>query len=153
MLPFHGGTERPLSQLKDELVTAADRYRLEGITLLGGEPFSQATVLSEFARFAQSRSLSVMVFSGFLLSQLQAASAPGTAELLQQTDLLVDGPYIAERPEAQRRWIGSTNQQLHFLTGRYSASDPRFWQRNTIELQWVDGELRVNGFPLEGRLA
>ena len=72
---------------------------------------------------------------------------PAVADLLQHTDLLVDGPYVRERPERLRRWIGSANQRLHFLTDRYRPDDPRFVQPNTLEIRYRDGELTVNGFP------
>ena len=40
------------------------------------------------------------------------------AELLAETDVLVDGPYRRELPETRRRWIGSANQRVHFLSDR-----------------------------------
>ena len=69
------------------------------------------------------------------------------ATLLAATDLLVDGRYEQGAPDTRRRWIGSTNQQLHFLTSRYAPDDPRFTASNTIELRLQDGHLVVNGWP------
>jgi anaerobic ribonucleoside-triphosphate reductase activating protein len=50
-------------------------------------------------------------------------------------------------PDSTRRWIGSTNQRIHFLTDRYSADDPRWYKSNTQELRLVHGEIIMNGFP------
>ena len=73
-----------------------------------------------------------------------------TARLLSACDLLVDGPYLEAQRSEERWWIGSRNQGLHFLSGFYDPADPRFRERNTIELR-LDGErLLVNGWPLEG---
>ena len=69
------------------------------------------------------------------------------AELLALTDLLVDGPYLRDRPETGRRWIGSANQRIHFLSDRYRADDPRWLLPNTLEIRLRGRELSVNGFP------
>jgi anaerobic ribonucleoside-triphosphate reductase activating protein len=50
-------------------------------------------------------------------------------------------------PDITRRWIGSTNQKIHFLTERYQADDPRWRERNTLEIRLRGPELTVNGFP------
>ena len=80
------------------------------------------------------------------LNQMEKATAHA-AELLSHTDILVDGPYLREQPDTARRWIGSTNQRIHFLTDRYSADDPRWRESNTLELRLVDGAITINGFP------
>ena len=50
-------------------------------------------------------------------------------------------------PDTRRRWIGSTNQQIHFLSDRYRADDPRWQFSNTLEIRLTGRELSVNGFP------
>ena len=42
MLPFTGGMNQPVSDLIEHLHAAQDRHGLEGISLLGGEPFAHA---------------------------------------------------------------------------------------------------------------
>jgi hypothetical protein len=91
-----------------------------------------------------------MVFSGYPLEAIRARPDAAAQELLAQTDILVDGPYVRELPETRRRWIGSANQRVHFLTDRYRADDPCWRRPNTLELRWVGGELTVNGFPAAG---
>jgi anaerobic ribonucleoside-triphosphate reductase activating protein len=96
---------------------------------------------------AQALGLSVMVFSGFTLEEIRALADPDALDLLAHTDLLVDGPYLRDRLELRRRWIGSSNQRIHALTGRYRVDDPLWSLPNTLELRLVGGELTVNGFP------
>jgi anaerobic ribonucleoside-triphosphate reductase activating protein len=146
-LPFHDRNARPLASVLAELADAHDRLGVEGITLLGGEPLAHAAGAAALARFARGRGLSVMVFSGYTLEEARALPGPAVADLLALTDILVDGPYVRERPDTERRWIGSTNQRIHFLTDRYRADDPCWRQRNTLEIRLIDGELSVNGFP------
>ena len=90
--------------------------------------------------------LSVMVFSGFTLAQLQRR--PGGAALLAEIDLLIDGPYVAALHQTDRRWIGSANQRVRFLTDRYRAL-AEAWDDgpNTIELRLSGGQVHINGFP------
>lgn len=124
----------------------ARRPGLEGVTLIGGEPFEQDAALAPLAAGVQARGLSVMAFSGHLLEELQARQSP----LLPHVDLLVDGPYLPALRTTGRRWIGSTNQRLHFLSGFYDPADPRFREPNTAELRLNgEGEIQVVGFPFD----
>jgi anaerobic ribonucleoside-triphosphate reductase activating protein len=143
-LPFSGGESRPLAVVAAEMLRSQEASGIEGITLLGGEPFAHAAGAAALARFARENGLSVMVFSGYALAELQAM--PPAAELLAATDILVDGPYRRDQPDASRRWIGSTNQQIHFLTDRYGFDD-QWRQRNTLEIRVRGNEVHVNGFP------
>jgi anaerobic ribonucleoside-triphosphate reductase activating protein len=122
---------------------------VEGITLLGGEPFAQAAAAASLAEAARARGLTVMVFSGYTLDELRAR--PDAQRLLAATDLLVDGQYDRTRPEppppAGRRWIGSANQTMHFLTPAYAADDPRMRAANTIEIRISRDQLSINGWP------
>jgi anaerobic ribonucleoside-triphosphate reductase activating protein len=88
-----------------------------------------------------------MVFSGYTIEEARRMRDPHVDALLAHTDILVDGPYVRELPDTARRWIGSTNQRVHFLTDRYCADDPCWRQRNTLEVRLRGGELSVNGFP------
>jgi anaerobic ribonucleoside-triphosphate reductase activating protein len=142
-LPFHGGIKRPVSDVISELAKA----NVEGISLLGGEPFAHAGPASALARAARERQLSVMVYSGYTLREIQTLKDPATTELLSLTDVLVDGPYLRDHPDQARRWVGSTNQVVHFLTNRYSANDPVWTSPNTLEIRVRGGEIAVNGFP------
>lgn len=143
-LPFHGRTNRLVSEIIEEIV---NQKGIEGISLLGGEPFSHAEAAGEIARAVKLHGLSVMVYSGFTLQELQAMNDRHIQELLKNTDVLVDGPYVRELPDSKRRWVGSTNQMIHFLSGRYSPDDPCWTQSNTLEIRVKAGEVSINGFP------
>lgn len=147
MLPFEGGRAHALEDVLAQIFAVAETEDVEGITLLGGEPFAHAGVSSQLATRVQSHGLSVMIFSGFTLEELQGRQEPEVDRLLDHTDILVDGPYDKEQPESERRWIGSRNQRIHFLSSRYQAEDPCWQAPNTLELRFSKGELSVNGFP------
>jgi anaerobic ribonucleoside-triphosphate reductase activating protein len=147
MLPFRGGTRRAVVELVAEVEEAMRAHAIEGISLLGGEPLAHAAGAAPLAQALQAQGLTVMVYSGYTLEEARALPDPAVAELLGATDLLVDGPYVREQPETRRRWIGSANQRLHFLSDRYRADDPRWLLPNTLEIRLRGRELTVNGFP------
>lgn len=140
-----GGTLTDIDVLAQQALSAG----VEGVTLLGGEPFEQAHACAAFAERIQAAGLSVMVFTGFELEHLKSEQAPsGAPRLLAATDLLVDGPYDAVRPDHDRPWVGSVNQQFHYLTDRYAHLEPSLDALpDRIELRIKPtGEVSVNGW-------
>lgn len=147
MLSFAGGQSYALSDILRRIDEARRDRAIEGITLLGGEPTAHAAGALALAEAAQQRGLSVMIFSGYTLEQLREQKSAEVDRLLAATDILVDGPYLREQPDTERRWIGSRNQRIHFLSDRYRETDPCWRQRNTLELRLDRNGLTVNGFP------
>lgn len=146
--------ERTLLRASDVVAQAkaASADGVEGVSFLGGEPTEQAEALAAVARGVRSAGLSVMVFSGYTLGELRAKRDAHVDDLLAHTDLLVDGRYVEAERTTTRRYIGSTNQVLHFLSDRYRKDDPRFAAPNTLEIRLVNGAITVNGYPVDGAL-
>ncbi|WP_407833155.1 4Fe-4S single cluster domain-containing protein [Vibrio rotiferianus] len=145
---FRPATLCDIEELIEKIVEAKRNHDIEGITLLGGEPMLQAQGLALLAEACQSFKLSVMIFTGFTLNMLKQQSLLGSERLLNATDLLVDGPYLRRKPETERNWCGSTNQQFHYLTDRYQPSietDPRF--QPSIEVGVSLEQVRISGYP------
>jgi anaerobic ribonucleoside-triphosphate reductase activating protein len=146
-LPFKGGELVQVVEVMQQISVVQRENGIEGISLLGGEPFAHAEAAAEIAANAQSLGLTVMIYSGYTLQQLQAQKDAQYDRLLSHCDLLVDGPYDQTQPEPVRRWIGSKNQVVHFLTSRYSPADPCWTKSNTLEIRVRDNEISINGFP------
>ncbi len=128
----------------DEVIAAIrqEAAHIEGITLLGGEPFDQAAEMAEVAEAARRMGLSVMAFTGYTHEQLrQRADA---ARLLAACDLLADGPYIEALRSFSRPWVGSSNQRFVFLTDRYDESILACGNRMELRVG-RDGALLLNG--------
>ena len=141
-----GGTKVSVAELCALLDTSLESSPdLEGITLLGGEPFLQARPLARFAAYARERGLSVFCFTGYTIEQLRASDDESVAALLSKVDVLADGPFVLEERSLQRPWVGSRNQRFHFLTNRYAPSDFTN-QRNRVEVRLrKDGSVTING--------
>ena len=153
MLGEKGGKMCSISTLREHLWSSqgVENSQIEGITILGGEPLEQASGASALAKEAQAAGLSVMVFSGFTLAELEQRDDPAIDNLLSHCDLLVDGRYRESEPEGDRRWIGSRNQVMHFLSDRYDPADARFREPNTVEIRFKPGSLTVSGWPSASR--
>lgn len=152
MLPAAGDVDSGWwRQRPEELAAQVIAGPSEGISLLGGEPFTQAAPLAQLARAVRDVGKTVMIYSGYRLDELrsQARDDAGVAALLAECDLLVDGRYDRTQPERARRWIGSRNQLMHFLSDAYAPDDPRLRAPNTVEIRLTDGQVVVNGWPGE----
>jgi anaerobic ribonucleoside-triphosphate reductase activating protein len=142
-----GGTLMPVKEIVRQIADAKMHLGIEGISLLGGEPFHQAEAAVIIARETQTLGLGVMIYSGLTLAELHAQPATAIHQLLQLTDIVVDGPYRSDEPETVRRWIGSRNQVVHFLSDRYDPADPCWTRPNTLEIRVRGDRVEVNGFP------
>lgn len=149
MLPFIERDRQSALALAERAI-AQRAHGVEGVSLLGGEPFAHAEGLAVFARAVREAGLSVMIYTGYTIEQLRAMEEPAVHALLAECDLLVDGTYERDQHSTQRRWIGSDNQRVHFLTGRYRQDDPRFYEANTVEFRMKNGQITINGWPVHG---
>lgn len=99
----------------------------EGLTISGGEPFLQAAALAQMVQTVrQKRDLGVIVYTGFTYEEL--CRMPDAQPLLEQTDLLIDGPYIRELDDGLSL-RGSSNQRVIPLTERYRQELPNYGTR------------------------
>jgi len=120
---------------------------IEGVTFLGGEPFDQAEALAELGKIIREQGLSIMTFTGYVLEKILKSPRKGWHDLLNVTDLLLDGPYIRDLTYTSRPWVGSSNQRYHFLTPRYRHLETRLLNiPNRIEVHLQpDGTVLING--------
>ena len=123
-----------------------------GLSFSGGEPFQQALALADLARRVRGAwpEVSLLAFTGYTLEDLRGASAPtGSASLLAQLDLLVDGPYLREA-ETVRPWRASANQRLWVLGRRTEKSFKNAPLATEIQAEIQvepDGRVLLSGFP------
>ncbi|WP_277959976.1 4Fe-4S single cluster domain-containing protein [Frigoribacterium faeni] len=129
----------------EELIDAAQAFGVEGITLLGGEPFDQSDGLAVVAEMAHAADLGVICFTGYQHESL-ALGPEGHRRFLAAIDLLVDGPYLESEPEGVRALVGSSNQRFIHLTERYRDYDPtRSLNRIDVRIG-PDGSVEMAGF-------
>ena len=108
------------SETEDELIRLLSPDYINGLTLLGGEPFEPANqpAVAELLRQLRARcpGKNVWAFTGFLLDRDLLSGRVGDAALVRQMlgciDVLVDGPFVLEKKDLALRFRGSSNQRL-----------------------------------------
>ncbi len=107
------GREIPAGALAMEIIYSG----AEGLTISGGEPFLQAASLSIMIdKIRRKKDMGVIIYTGYSYDQLLRKRE--WTQLLEKTDLLIDGPYIKELDDG-KSLRGSSNQSVIPLTDRY----------------------------------
>lgn len=118
--PLDGGFEINVNKIME---MAKANPLLRGLTFSGGEPFLQAPAFACLARLAHAAGYDIVTFTGYTIEEIAelagilkpaagAVSGDGFRELLLQTDLLVDGPYMEEFRTFDAIYRGSSNQRI-----------------------------------------
>lgn len=125
----------------DRLLATLEPPHIAGLTVLGGEPFEPGNQSGVNDLLRQVRKAypkkSIWSFTGYLLDKELLAGKVGDLTLVQEMlsylDVLVDGPFQAERKDLTLRFRGSSNQRL--------IDVPKTLQTGTVVL-WDDGYQR-----------
>ncbi len=97
----------------DRLLEEIDKDPLlKGVTFSGGEPICQSKTLKKLAKKIKERALDLVVFTGYTYEQLLEKEDEDVNELLELTDLLVDGPFEIENRDLSLKFRGSSNQRI-----------------------------------------
>ncbi len=124
------------AETEEELLTLLKPDYINGLTLLGGEPFepdNQRALLPFIRRVkAEYPHKNIWAFTGFTLEELwEKAPHPrceATDELLTLIDVLVDGKFILAQKNIRLRFRGSENQRLLDLPASLKAGTPILWE-------------------------
>ena len=111
--PFTGETE-------EELLRLLKPGYINGLTLLGGDPFEPENqcALLPFLRKVRTAypEKDVWAYTGYTWEQLTSGvhrvRLPETVEMLNLIDILVDGPFIQEKKDIRLHFRGSDNQRV-----------------------------------------
>ena len=128
---------QPLTQetIDSILAMLAPSY-IQGLTLLGGEPFdpkNQAAVV-ELLRQVKAKypQKSIWAFSGYLFDRDILSGKLGdweiTQEYLRYLDVLVDGPFVQAKKNLSLRFRGSENQRLIDVPASLAAGEVILWE-------------------------
>lgn len=112
------------TELEDRILADLDHPGVQGLSLLGGEPFLNTSACLRVVRRVR-RDLpdkDVWCWTGYTFEQLVTDSEDKQA-LLQLIDVLVDGPYEQSLRDPGLAFRGSTNQRV--LDARASVASGR----------------------------
>lgn len=111
--------ERYTKATEDEIIESLRPDYVDGITLLGGEPFepeNQRELVKLLRRIKKELpQKTVWSFSGYTYEELTGDSravCEVTNEMLSMLDVLVDGEFVEAKRNISLRFRGSENQRL-----------------------------------------
>ena len=108
-------------ETEDEIISSLEPYYVNGLTLLGGEPFepkNQPALVSFLKRVREEMpNKNIWCFTGFTLDGelMKEGSYPRTEltdEMLSMIDVLVDGKFVKTLKNISLRFRGSSNQRV-----------------------------------------
>jgi anaerobic ribonucleoside-triphosphate reductase activating protein len=111
--PADAGGSVPVERLAEVLLDPA--YERDGVSILGGEPFLQPGSLLALIRALRSRGCQhIVCYSGYTYEVLRRRSArqPAIGQVLDEIEVLIDGPFVATLADQAGPWTGSGNQRV-----------------------------------------
>lgn len=106
---FNGGYDCSTDKILEEI---DKNPLLKGVTFSGGEPMCKTREFAYLAEEIKKRNLDITVFTGYVYEELIKREDPYTRKLLDNTDLLIDGPYVKEKRDLTLIFRGSSNQRI-----------------------------------------
>ena len=109
------------SQTEREILTALEPHYIEGLSLLGGEPFepeNQPDLLKLLKRVRKEfPDKTIWCYSGYTFEELSGlipspAFTNITKEMLSLIDVLVDGEFVEAKKNISLKFRGSENQRI-----------------------------------------
>lgn len=108
---------------------------VHAVTLSGGEPFEQPEACAALAQALKAEGYNVWTYTGYLFEDLLARDDEHVRTLLQNTDVLVDGPFVESLKSLDLKWCGSSNQRLIDAPASLAAGRAVLWQPDTITIE------------------
>lgn len=85
--------------------------QVEGLTVLGGEPFENSIgLLKALRNIKKEVDKPIWIYSGFIFEDL--VNIKIAREILEEIDVLVDGEFIEELKDLRLKFRGSSNQRI-----------------------------------------
>jgi anaerobic ribonucleoside-triphosphate reductase activating protein len=106
-----GGQEMDTGEILGQI---GETGLIRGVTFSGGEPFEQAAACALLAGQVKNLGKDIVTYTGYTFEELQARSSADedARRLLEVSDILVDGPFMAEERDWDLPFRGSRNQRL-----------------------------------------
>lgn len=106
---FNGGSLVPVEKVADAVF---ENPMIKGVTFSGGEPFCQAEAFLELAKILKKNNIGIVIYTGYLYEELMASGDENIRKLLEEAELVIDGPFIKEKKDLSLKFRGSSNQRI-----------------------------------------
>lgn len=119
-------------ELEERILNDLSKPYVQGLTLLGGEPFLNTTILIPLLQKMKDKfgtSKDVWCWSGYTWETLISATEDEDKKiLLALIDVLVDGPFLRELKDSRLRFRGSSNQRLIAVKESLREGNLQLWR-------------------------
>lgn len=120
----------------DKIIQALEPYYINGLTLLGGEPFEMVNQRGLLPLIRKVKEIypekDIWSFTGFVYDR---DLVPGgraycevTDEFLDSLSVLVDGPFVEIRKDISLKFRGSSNQRLIDMPATRKKGEVVLWE-------------------------
>ena len=120
----------------DKIIQALEPYYINGLTLLGGEPFEMVNQRGLLPLIRKVKEIypekDIWSFTGFVYDR---DLVPGgraycevTDEFLDSLSVLVDGPFVEVRKDISLKFRGSSNQRLIDMPATRKKGEVVLWE-------------------------
>ena len=117
---FEGGTEATVDMI---LGIVLFNPLSRGVTFSGGEPFAQAEGFAQIAKaLHETGNYEVASYTGYTFEELLSGT-PAQRALLEQLDVLIDGPFIQVEKSLEIPFRGSRNQRIIHVPKSLAAGE------------------------------
>ena len=126
---FGCGTQIPVEAIVD-IVRGNPLCR--GVTFSGGEPFAQPEGFAKLAKLLKEKGYEVASYTGYTFEELLSGSED-QRQLLENIDILIDGPFLLAEKSLEIAFRGSRNQRI--LDVKKSLAEGKAVE--TISKRWL----------------
>lgn len=127
---FHYG--RPYTKdLEDQIISDLSQSYVQGLTLLGGEPFLNTPVCLQLVKRVRKEfgdTKDIWSWSGYYFEELLEETRD-KLELLNMIDVLVDGRFDVTLKDLTLQFRGSSNQRIIDVQKSLKVKAPVIWER------------------------
>ena len=121
---------RPYTQeLEERIINDLKHTYVQGLTLLGGEPFLNTGILLPLVKRVRAElpDKDIWSWTGYTWEELMQETED-KLELLSQIDILVDGRYDRSKRDLTLRFRGSSNQRIIDVPSSLQAGQVVLWE-------------------------
>ncbi|MFL2051860.1 anaerobic ribonucleoside-triphosphate reductase activating protein [Leuconostoc mesenteroides] len=127
---FHFG--QPYTQeLEDQIIEDLSQDYVQGLTLLGGEPFLNTDVCLQLCRRIRKEfghSKDIWSWTGYTWEELEQETYD-KMRLLSLLDILVDGRFLEEEKDLTLQFRGSANQRIIDVPKSLAQNEVVIWDK------------------------
>lgn len=104
---FNNGEEINVDEIINNILNSK---HIDGVTFSGGDPFYQPKEFAYIAKALHKNNINILSYTGFTYEKI--VNDKNMKDLLENIDVLVDGPFVEKEKNLKLSFRGSNNQRI-----------------------------------------